>query len=133
MKDTFFTQQNCDRCKKDLHIRTMSWFTAETICGDCSDVEKQIRSKLPENGRQHEGCGYVPKFESGIVNISAMFHDDSFEGYNFWKVTRDDSEFLGGGEAFKKNYPELVKQVEEAMAKKEIHISLDDGNEIQWG
>lgn len=133
MQDTFFTQQNCDRCNKDLHVRTMSWFTAETICGDCSDVEKEIKKKLPLNGRQHEGCGYVPKFESGIVNISAQFHDDSFEGYNFWKATHDESEFLGGGEEFKRDYPDLVEKVEKAMKDGECYITLDDKHEIQWG
>jgi hypothetical protein len=58
--DTFFTQTKCDRCGKDLYIRTMSWFTNETICMDCSRIEDSIKAKL-NDARQYEGCGYIPK------------------------------------------------------------------------
>ena len=37
--DPFFTQTNCDRCNSPLPVRTMSYFTTETICMDCSDKE----------------------------------------------------------------------------------------------
>ncbi len=60
MNDPFFTQQKCG-CGNDLNIRIMSWFTDRTICMECSDKEKDIRAKLPEHGRQHEGCGYIPE------------------------------------------------------------------------
>ena len=58
--DTFFTQQNCDRCNSPLKVRIMSWFTNETICLECSGKEKEIRSTLPDHGKDYEGCGYVP-------------------------------------------------------------------------
>ena len=133
MQDTFFTQQNCDRCNADLEVRTMSWFTSETICGNCSNEERELRKTLPNNGRKLEGCGYIPGDKVGTIDISAMFHDDSFEGYNFFQATEDDSTFIGGGEEFKQSYPELVKQVEAAMKDGKNYISLDDGTEIQWG
>jgi len=65
MNDDFFSKRNCDRCGKELDARIMSWFTTETICMDCSDIEKVIKEKLREMGIKDamEGCGYVPKPE----------------------------------------------------------------------
>ena len=63
--DTFLNQTNCDRCGGGLKIRTMSWFTEETICSECSDKEAEIKKKLREKGIQNamEGCGYIPDLE----------------------------------------------------------------------
>ena len=64
MKDTFFTQENCDRCSAKLTARTMSWFTDETICFDCSTAELKIKTELKNNGHNDmEGCGYIPNPE----------------------------------------------------------------------
>ena len=61
MPDKFFTQSNCDRCGEHLVTRTMSWFNNETICVEkCGEAEKELRAKLPNSGRNHEGCGYIP-------------------------------------------------------------------------
>jgi hypothetical protein len=48
--DTFFSQTNCDRCGKDLKIRSTSWFTEETICHLCMMLEGEIKSEMPEHG-----------------------------------------------------------------------------------
>ena len=58
----FFTAKKCDRCANDLTIRTLSWFTDETICMECSIVESHIKSVLREAGypEAKEACGYVP-------------------------------------------------------------------------
>jgi len=60
-KDTFFSQDKCDRCGKELVVRIMSWFTRETICMECVDKEEEIKRKLEG---KHEGTlediGYVP-------------------------------------------------------------------------
>jgi len=61
MADKFFVQHRCDRCGGDLRVRIMSWFTEDILCMDCSAKEKELRSRLPDNGRNYEGCGYVPK------------------------------------------------------------------------
>ena len=61
MNDRFFTKQRCDRCGNKLNAKTMSWFTEEVICMDCSDRESRIKARLPNGGRDYEGCGYVPK------------------------------------------------------------------------
>ena len=62
MGDRFFTQTRCDRCGKELEARTMSWFTKETICLDCSKKEQVIKAKLREKGlADGEGCGYIPE------------------------------------------------------------------------
>lgn len=64
MQDEFFTKTNCDRCKMKLDSRTVSWFTEETICDQCSSVEDRIKSKMRESGidpSKYEGCGEVPK------------------------------------------------------------------------
>lgn len=64
MKDNFFNKKGCDRCGGNLSSRTMSWFTDETICMECSNKESEIKRKLKEQGkdsRDYEGCGYIPK------------------------------------------------------------------------
>jgi len=60
--DTFLTQDTCDRCPNDLKVRTMSWFTEETICMECSDKESEIKKALRAQGIKDakEGCGYIP-------------------------------------------------------------------------
>ena len=60
--DPFFTAENCDRCNGSLKIRTMSWFTEETICVDCSAKERVIKNELRVKGYSNalEGCGYIP-------------------------------------------------------------------------
>ena len=65
MSDQFFTQTQCSRCPNDLKTRTMSWFTDEAICMECSAKESDIKSKLRFLGMKDakEGCGYVPKIE----------------------------------------------------------------------
>lgn len=58
--DDFFAKDNCDRCGAKLVSRTMSWFTEECICMQCSIDEGILRSKLPNRGTNYEGCGYIP-------------------------------------------------------------------------
>ena len=31
----------CDRCGKDIHVSTMSYFNTDTICVDCLGIEEQ--------------------------------------------------------------------------------------------
>lgn len=63
--DHFFNAKTCDRCPNTLQCRTMSWFTEEAICMECSAKEDQIRKKLnekfgPRTDLAYEGCGYLP-------------------------------------------------------------------------
>lgn len=64
MSDRFFTKTRCDRCRKPLdNGRTMSWFTEETICIDCSIKEDQIKQNMRIdniNPDIFEGCGSIP-------------------------------------------------------------------------
>ena len=40
--DSFFSQQNCDRCGKSLkHGRMMSMFNTDCLCLDCIIAERQ--------------------------------------------------------------------------------------------
>lgn len=56
--------EHCERCGTELKERVMSWFTTEIICIDkCWQEEQQIKSKLENKGRAHEGCGYIPELE----------------------------------------------------------------------
>ena len=67
MSDEFFQKRNCERCGGSLHIRTMSWFTNQTICGDCSQKETELKRDMRAAGQdpdQLEGCGYLPKIEN---------------------------------------------------------------------
>ena len=66
MNYPFFNQENCDRCKTKLTGRTMSWFTDETICMDCSIEEYKIKKALPEGGKNYEGCGFIPTLQFPI-------------------------------------------------------------------
>ncbi|MBX3045202.1 MAG: hypothetical protein KIT33_10310 [Candidatus Kapabacteria bacterium] len=66
MKDEFFSKVNCDRCGSELKTRTMSWFTDETICMDCSSSEDNLKKCLPDNGKGYEGCGYLPTINNEV-------------------------------------------------------------------
>ena len=58
-----FTQDKCNRCDGDLSIKTMSWFTNETICDECSEKEDQIKGRMRSMGKNpddFEGCGFMP-------------------------------------------------------------------------
>lgn len=68
-----------------------------------------------------------------VVNISDMFHDDSFEGYNFWLADKDNAEFLGGGEEFAEFYPEYVEPIKKLMKEGKSYLCVNDDQEIQWG
>lgn len=71
-EDKFFEKENCDRCHKSLRdehnksltkIFTMSWFTDETICTTCEEIEIKIKKAMRKQGMNpdhYEGCGYVP-------------------------------------------------------------------------
>lgn len=64
MTDEFFGKRACDRCGGLLRVRTMSWFTQETICGICSEKEMAIRKRLRAQGKDpadYENCGRVPE------------------------------------------------------------------------
>ncbi len=61
MGDRFFDAKYCDRCGSELRSRTMSWFTDATICMDCKLSEDAVRKQLPSNGKDYEGCGYIPE------------------------------------------------------------------------
>lgn len=67
---TFFIQRSCDRCCRPLvGGRTMSFFTKETLCVECSNAEDGIRRRIREQDKdpdadlRYEGCGAVPKIE----------------------------------------------------------------------
>lgn len=62
----FFEQEYCERCHSDLMVRTTSWFTTETICGDCSMWEEAIIRAHDESKSALEGCGYIPSVEFTI-------------------------------------------------------------------
>ena len=68
MRDTFFESRCCDRCGSESakRISTMSWFTEEKICMECSAKESEIKKALRAKGDKGamEGCGYVPKVEA---------------------------------------------------------------------
>jgi len=60
----FFEKSYCDRCRKKLDGRIMSWFTDETICLDCSRKEDLLKREMRKRGMNpsdYEGCGYLPK------------------------------------------------------------------------
>jgi len=61
MKDKFFSKTKCDRCGKDLNGFTISFFTEDAICMDCSTKESDLKKKLPDGGKHYAGIGYVPQ------------------------------------------------------------------------
>jgi len=70
--DDFWVKENCERCGTRLdatgaNIRTMSWFSNETICTCCIDKEREVKRILRNRGHDVdalEGCGYVPSIKS---------------------------------------------------------------------
>lgn len=65
-----YSQEKCDRCPNTLRIRTLSWFTNDTICMTCSDAEKLIKRVLRKNGIADamEGCGFIPKNKAASLS-----------------------------------------------------------------
>lgn len=66
VSDSFYQKTNCDRCNRILISRIMSWFTDEALCGECSDIERKLKTQMKEKGMnpyEYEGCGYIPKAE----------------------------------------------------------------------
>lgn len=61
----FFGKEHCDRCSSKLFGRTMSWFTTETLCMQCSEKEQPIKAELRAAGDKTamEGCGFVPNHD----------------------------------------------------------------------
>lgn len=62
----FLFLKECERCGCSLQSRGMSWFTLQTICGDCLRKERALRRQMREQGKDPdrlEGCGYVPEIE----------------------------------------------------------------------
>ena len=60
----FFTLTSCERCGGNLKVRTMSWFTSQTICWGCAEKEEAIKKRIRETGEDpgnYEGCGSIPK------------------------------------------------------------------------
>ena len=75
----FFHQKTCDRCNKPLDGRTMSWFTEETICLDCSrkeDILKRRMKKAGMNPDDYEGIGYIPSIEVYCANCGEEVEPD---------------------------------------------------------
>lgn len=65
--DDFFSKTECDRCKCELNIRKMSWFTEEAICLNCMREEEILKQDMRNAGKdiaEYEGCGYIP-----VVNL----------------------------------------------------------------
>ena len=63
LMNDFFTLRECPRCRGSLKVRTMSWFVNQTICGECSAKEDELKKKLRNKGQdpdELEGCGYMP-------------------------------------------------------------------------
>ncbi len=63
--DNFFKRDGtpCDRCGDLLGAYTMSWFTDDAICMDCSSKEMKLKKFMRDNDvdpKNFEGCGYIP-------------------------------------------------------------------------
>lgn len=65
-QNKFFKKENCDRCRSNLKVRTLSWFNTDVICGDCSAWEKVIIDKCDEDKSDLESIGYIPNIECNI-------------------------------------------------------------------
>ena len=87
MTDRFFTMTACQRCGGGLSIRMMSWFTEQTICASCADKESELRAKLPNRGRDLEGCGYLPEapkptpVPDTVIEAHNDWHDEDSGDY----------------------------------------------------
>ena len=68
MKDRLFDATHCERCNNKLvDIRTVSWFSEETICGKCLDKEVIVKVKLLKKyGHTFEGQGCPDEFKSEL-------------------------------------------------------------------
>jgi hypothetical protein len=67
---TFFVQKNCDRCGRVLgEKRSLSFFTKDIICPNCSAEEDEIRQKIreedgdPNADLKYQNIGVFPKLK----------------------------------------------------------------------
>jgi hypothetical protein len=73
----FFSKQKCDRCKKELGTRQMSWFTNDTLCDKCIDTEQAYKERMRKAGmppEKYEGCGYVPAIPKTKKEVKKIGH-----------------------------------------------------------
>lgn len=93
MGDRLFDAVSCERCGGGLDARTMSWFTPETICMDCSDREQEFKVMMRSKGFDpgaFEGCGYERleqlKRDLGLVTRWEVQEDTVVDGWtNTWR------------------------------------------------
>jgi NMD protein affecting ribosome stability and mRNA decay len=74
---------NCHRCGKETYSFTMSWFSTESICLDCSDEEsnhpdfklaKDVEVAHCKNGNfNYPGIGWPGKDNRVLIDISALY------------------------------------------------------------
>ena len=74
---------NCHRCGKETHSFTMSWFSTESICLDCSDEEnnhadielaKAVELAHVKSGNyNYPGIGWPGKDNRVSLDISALY------------------------------------------------------------
>jgi len=67
---TFFIQRYCDRCNRELGgRRSLSFFTSDVICADCSSEEEEIRKRIreedgdPNADLRYQNIGFLPKLK----------------------------------------------------------------------
>ena len=73
----------CQRCGEETNTFTMSWFTTESICMDCSDEEnnhpdikvaKAVESAHVKAGNyNYPGIGWPGNEKRVILDISALY------------------------------------------------------------
>ena len=53
----------CSRCNGELINRVLSWFTEETLCGHCHNLEVKFKMEYDreeERAWRLQDCGYLP-------------------------------------------------------------------------
>ena len=61
--DGILTDDRCERCSRLMTVRTVSYFTEETICPDCLGRERNLIVNLRRKGvdpASLASCGYLP-------------------------------------------------------------------------
>jgi hypothetical protein len=64
--DGILRDDRCERCSRLIAVRTVSYFTEETICLECLGRERALMARLRDRGVDPgtlASCGYLPSEE----------------------------------------------------------------------
>ena len=70
--DGIIRDDRCERCGRVMGVRTVSYFTEDSLCRGCMEEERALMARLRARGVDPAtlaGCGYMPSEEEAPVAV----------------------------------------------------------------